>query len=94
MEGHQATFRCAKEPMRLMLTVFVAICLAGTPVQDCNRDTALDWLVAPERQMGFGACLIHGQQYAAESNLAMDGAYLKVFCRWGGDKNHDYAEGQ
>jgi hypothetical protein len=71
-----------------MILVYVAICAAHIAVADCNRDTALDWIVAPERQSHPVACMIHGQQYAAASRLVSEGTYPKVFCRLpGGNGN-------
>jgi len=64
----------------MFYTVFLAICLSSTPVRDCDSHSAIDWIVAPEQQQGLAACLIHGQEYAANSRLLKDGEYLKVFC--------------
>lgn len=65
----------------MLYTVFLAICIAGTPVVQCNGTTARDWIVAPEPQQGLSACAIHGQQYAAQSRLLHTGDMLKIFCR-------------
>lgn len=63
-----------------MLTAFIAICLIGTPPEQCQLDTAVGWLVAPERQHHYGSCFSHGQQYAAQSRLVTEETYLKIFC--------------
>ncbi|HEX2257044.1 MAG TPA: hypothetical protein VHG92_10175 [Afifellaceae bacterium] len=64
-----------------MFTAFVAICVLSIPVESCSRLTAVDWIVAPQRQSSAVGCLIHGQRYAAQSRLVTEGTYLKVFCR-------------
>lgn len=63
-----------------MWSVFIAVCLIGMPHKDCNQKTAVDWVAAPEPQMGLGGCLIHGEQYAANSRLVHEGEYVKIFC--------------
>jgi hypothetical protein len=49
----------------MLYSVFIAVCLAGTPVRDCDRHSAVAWVAAPEQQQGLRACMIHGQEYAA-----------------------------
>lgn len=64
----------------MLYTAYVAVCLAATPIQDCNRDTALNWMIAPgEHQLTY--CMIQGQQYAATSGVVHEGEIVKVFCR-------------
>lgn len=63
-----------------MMTAFIAICLIGTPVQQCQPDTAIHWIAAPEPQLHHGSCFNYGQKYAAQSQLVTKGTYLKVFC--------------
>lgn len=65
----------------MMYIVYIAVCLSTTPVQECNRDTAVNWMVAPEVQQGLGSCMKHGQEYAAESHLLREGDYAKIYCR-------------
>ena len=64
----------------MLYTVFIAICLHGTPVKDCNQLTAQDWIVAPEPQF-LSMCAVHAQQYAAQSHLVRAGEFIKVFCK-------------
>jgi hypothetical protein len=65
----------------MLYTVFVAVCLAGTPVRDCDRHSAISWVAAPEQQHGLAACMIHGQEYAAQApGLIREGTYVKVYC--------------
>lgn len=61
----------------------IAICLASVGARDCNRHTAVDWIVAPEQQHGLAACMLHGQQYVSQSHLSKPGEIVKVFCRPG-----------
>lgn len=65
----------------MLYTVFVAVCIVGTPVKDCQKETAKDWMVAPEQQMGLAACMIHGQEYLAQSRMLVEGTYPKVWCK-------------
>ena len=64
-------------------TVAIAVCLAMTPVTECRQATAIDWIVAPNHPDSASGCMIHGMQYAAESNLVDAGSYAKVFCTAG-----------
>lgn len=64
----------------MIWTVFIAVCLTTTAPRNCNQQTAVDWVAAPEQQIGLGECLIHGEEYAANSRLVRDGEYVKVFC--------------
>lgn len=66
----------------MLYTAFIAICLIGMSPKECDRHSATSWVVAPENQAGLAACMIHGQQYAAESRLVEVGeTYAKVYCR-------------
>ena len=64
----------------MLYTAYVAVCLASVQVQDCNRETALDWMVAPG-QYSLSYCMVHGQQYAATSGVVHDGEIVKVYCK-------------
>jgi len=64
----------------MLYSAFVAVCLASTPVQDCNKDTALNWMVAPG-SYNLSYCMVHGQQFAATSGIVRDGDIVKVYCR-------------
>ena len=64
----------------MIYLVLIAICAVGTPVAECDSTSAVHWIAAPEPQM-LAYCGIHGQQYAAQSRLVDDGAYVKIFCR-------------
>lgn len=65
----------------MLYSALVVVCMAATPVQQCNGPTSLHYMAAPEPQQGLSACAIHGLQYAAESHLVVAGTYAKVFCR-------------
>jgi hypothetical protein len=62
----------------------IAVCLATTPVAECQEPTAVSWMVAPEVQTSQGGCLRHGMMFAATSNMVTEGTYAKVFCSAGG----------
>jgi hypothetical protein len=64
----------------MLYAVLIAVCSAGTPIAECDRTTAIHWIVAPAPQL-ISTCGRHGQQYAAQSRLAGEGAYVKIFCR-------------
>ncbi len=65
----------------MLYAVFIAVCLVGTPHKDCDQRTAVDWVSAPEAQMGLGGCLLHGEEYAANSRLVTEGKeYIRIFC--------------
>jgi len=64
----------------MLYTAYVAVCLASVSVQDCNRDTALDWMVAPG-EYPLSDCRVQGQQYAATSGIVHDGEFVKVYCK-------------
>jgi hypothetical protein len=65
----------------MLYTVAIAICLVGTAPHDCERNTAVDYVYAPEQAYGLVDCMIFGQLYAATSNLVSEGVtYPKVFC--------------
>jgi hypothetical protein len=65
----------------MLYTVFVAVCLAGTPVRDCDCHAAVAWVAAPEQQKGLKAYMVPGQEYAAQApGLIRRGVYVKVFC--------------
>lgn len=64
----------------MLYTAYLAVCLASVPVQDCNRDTALNWMVAPG-QHTLSYCMVRGQQYAASSGVVHEGEIVKVYCK-------------
>ncbi|POF34666.1 hypothetical protein [Roseibium marinum] len=64
----------------MLYTAYVAVCLASTPVQDCNRDSALNWMVAPG-MYHLSYCMVRGQQFAATSGIVKDGDIVKVYCK-------------
>jgi hypothetical protein len=64
----------------MLYTAYVAVCLASTPVQDCNRDSALNWMAAPGMHR-LSYCMIRGEQFAATSGIVKDGDIVKVFCK-------------
>jgi hypothetical protein len=63
--------------------IFIAICSSLTPVQDCGRDNALDWIAVPnsEQPGGLAGCQATAMQFAAQTRLVKPGAYPKIFCR-------------
>lgn len=64
----------------MLFTAYVAVCLSTVAVPECNKDTALNWMVAPgQHQLAF--CMINGQRYAASSGMVHDGEYVKIFCK-------------
>ncbi|WP_150522972.1 hypothetical protein [Roseibium sediminis] len=64
----------------MLFTAYVAVCLSTVSIQDCNRETALSWMVAPgNHQLAF--CMINGQRYAATSGVVHEGEYVKIFCK-------------
>ncbi|MBN9673824.1 hypothetical protein [Roseibium aggregatum] len=65
----------------MLYTAYVAVCLASTPVQDCNRNTAHDWMVAPGKVQSLSYCMVRGQQYAATSGIVKEGDIVKVYCK-------------
>ena len=70
----------------MLYQALVAVCLSTVPAKDCNRHTAVDWMVAPETQTSLSGCFIHGMEYSAQSRLVKEGTYPKVFCRPLNDK--------
>ncbi|MBN9673823.1 hypothetical protein [Roseibium aggregatum] len=64
----------------MLYTAYVAVCLATMPVQDCNRDTAVDWMVAPGHY-DLAHCMVHGQRFASTSGIVRDGDTVKVYCK-------------
>jgi hypothetical protein len=65
----------------MLYTVFIAVCLIGMKPRDCDHASAVDWVAAPEQQIGLAGCMIHGQEYAANSRLVIEGkTYAKIYC--------------
>ena len=67
----------------MLFTVAIAVCMLPTPIERCGDQTAVAWIVAPEQPSSASGCMIHGMQYAANSNLVTKGSYAKVFCTAG-----------
>lgn len=71
----------------MLFSIYLAICAAATPVSECDRLTAVHWLIGPasehpsQAHVGLAACMLAGQEYAAQSRLVAAGTYLKVYCR-------------
>jgi hypothetical protein len=67
-----------------MILTYLAICMLSVPHQDCNRETSVAWIKAPDLPGRSGelpiACLRHGMMFAAESQLVVQGSYLRVLC--------------
>jgi hypothetical protein len=64
----------------MFYTVAIAVCLLATPVHQCQKATAVSWIVAPEEPASVSGCMRHGMLYAAESRLVARDSYAKVFC--------------
>jgi hypothetical protein len=65
----------------MLYQVYIAICLATILPKDCDIHNAVDWIAAPEPQLGLGACMIHGQEYVSNARLIQPGkTYPKVYC--------------
>lgn len=64
----------------MIYTVLIAVCMVSTPAADCQKPTAVDWIVAPETPASVSGCMLHGMEYAAASRLVGHGAYAKIFC--------------
>jgi hypothetical protein len=61
-------FGCKNNPGGIfMLTAIALVCALGTPPSDCNRDTALAVVHAPEQYSTPTAWLIDGQAFLAGS---------------------------
>jgi hypothetical protein len=67
----------------MLYTVLIAVCLAATPAKECRKETAVDWVIAPEQPPTITGCMMHGTLYAASSHLVGEGSYAKVFCTVG-----------
>ena len=63
-----------------MLKVLVLICLSSVPRPECQRDTALEWLWAPDKAPSLAMCGLVGQAYAGDSGRVTEGTYAKIFC--------------
>lgn len=63
-----------------MATVVVLVCALAIAGPDCQRATAKDVLIAPEKAASDLACMRLGLMYAAESGAVVPGYYAKVRC--------------
>lgn len=64
----------------MLFAAYIAICVAGTPVQDCNRETAVVWTKAPGVH-SLGYCQFRGMAFAADANIAQPGEVVKIYYR-------------
>jgi hypothetical protein len=64
----------------MIYNVLIAVCLSATPAPQCQEQTAVAWVIAPEPQSSPTGCMMHGMFYAATSRLVTEGSYAKVFC--------------
>lgn len=64
----------------MIFAAYIAICLAGTPLAECNKDSAVVWTRAPGTHT-LGFCQFTGMAFVADNNLAQPGEVVKVFCR-------------
>ena len=76
----------------MFYTVAIAVCLLTTPIPECQKATAVSWIVAPEHPPSLGGCMRHGMLYAATSNLVKEDSYAKVFCSTGTTAGRSTAE--
>ncbi|MBD8893510.1 hypothetical protein [Roseibium litorale] len=65
----------------MLFTAYLAVCLSNVAIKDCNKDTALNWMVAPGENRGLAYCMTHGQRYAATSGVVHEGEYVKIYCK-------------
>jgi hypothetical protein len=64
----------------MLYQVFMAICLNAMAPKDCDIHNAVDWIAAPEPQLGLGASTMHGQEYMSNAGLLQPGkTYPKVY---------------
>jgi hypothetical protein len=66
----------------MMIDVVGAVCLAATPVSECNQRTAVVWLPVPtEYDLRLPMqCMRAGLLYAAESRMVTQGSFVKILC--------------
>ena len=69
----------------MKVSVLVFVCALSTPIEECDRTTALDVFKPPQQADGFGQCGFGGQAHVASTaiDVAQD-MYLKVICTYGG----------
>jgi hypothetical protein len=66
----------------MFYAVYIAVCLAGMLSADCDKHTAVHWVVAPERQASLTDCFRFGLFYISQTALIVPGkTYPKVFCQ-------------
>jgi hypothetical protein len=63
-----------------MYEVIILVCAMALTPMKCQMNTATHVLHAPEASDSLTGCMMHGMQYAAESNVVTEGYYPKVFC--------------
>jgi len=64
----------------MLYQVSTAIRLNTMAPMDCDIHNAVDWIAAPEPQLGLGVCMIHGQEYVSNARLIQPGkTYPKVY---------------
>ncbi len=68
-----------------LVKAVILICSTALPAADCEPETALDVIVAPQNS-SMELCGFHAQAYLASGAFADrlgEGTYLKVQCRFG-----------
>ena len=64
-----------------MFQAVLLICSIAVAVEDCQRQTATQVVVAPEEQSTLAGCSVYGIEYAAQSGLLTDEHYYpKIRC--------------
>ena len=63
-----------------MVSVLILVCSLNIAHADCQRATAIDVVIAPEKARNDLECLRMGLMFAAESRLVMAGSYAKLRC--------------
>jgi hypothetical protein len=62
--------------------IWIAICVVAVPPRDCNKYTAVHWLVVPERQQDLAGCMYFGELYVSQTDLVVQGeTYPKIICQ-------------
>ena len=66
----------------------ILLCAAGTSVDDCTRETAVEVIIGPASPGNVG-CLMQGQFFLAdflERRQLPEGEISKIICEWKGPK--------
>ena len=73
------------EGVIMKVSVLVFVCALSTPVEECDKDTALDVFSPAQKADGFGQCGFGGQAHVASTAIGVaQDMYLKIQCSYGG----------